>query len=51
MPWYCRLAMKNSFLTRKFAVGPIDMGTVNPRTHKPKFVNKVSIIQCLVIIG
>ena len=32
-------------------LGPLIWETVSPRTLKPKFVNKVSIIQCLVIIG
>ena len=46
MQWYCRLVMKNSAWTRKFAVGPIDMGNRESRDPiKPKFVNKVSIIQ------
>ena len=32
-------------------LGPLIWETVSPRTLKPKLVNKVSIIQCLVIIG
>ena len=30
---------------------PLIWETASPRTHQPKFANKVSIIQCLVIIG
>ena len=28
------------FWTHKFVVGLVDMGTVSPRTHKPKIVNE-----------
>ena len=30
---------------------PLIWKTASPRTHKPKFVNNVIIIQCLLIIG
>ena len=41
---------KNSGLV-SLQLDPLILETASPRTHKPKFVNKVSIIQCFVIIG
>ena len=49
-----QICHKNSFWTCKltrFQLDPLIWETVSPRTHKHKFVNKVSILQCLVIIG
>ena len=34
------MALQTCHWTHKFAVGLIDMGTVSPRTHKPKIVNE-----------